>query len=81
MFCSSSVFVHLLRGAAGLALFASATCFNQTLGSAGSVLALVGAVLLMRGCPMCWLLGLIETIKKPARSQSLERTAGSLDAP
>jgi hypothetical protein len=81
MFCSSSVSMHSLRGAAALALIASAIWFNQTLGSTGSVLALVSAVLLMRGCPMCWLLGLIETIKKPAQAPSWESKTKELQEP
>ncbi|MEJ6004724.1 hypothetical protein WG899_04125 [Paucibacter sp. AS339] len=81
MFCSTSVSIHLLRGAAALALLACVLLFSQSLGTVASVLAVLGAVLLMRGCPMCWLLGLIETIKKPTRAQSLERNSGSLDAP
>ncbi|MCV2356782.1 hypothetical protein LNV09_21795 [Paucibacter sp. B2R-40] len=67
MFCSSSVSIHLLRGAAAFALIAAALLFNQW-GQIGSGLALVGAFLLLRGCPMCWLMGLFETIAKGRNS-------------
>ncbi len=63
MFCSSSVSIHLLRGAAAFGLIAAALSYNG-LGTIGAGFALVGALLLLRGCPMCWLLGLFETIVK-----------------
>lgn len=62
MFCSRSVGEHLARGAAALALMAGALFFFETLGPVASALALLGAVLLLRGCPMCWLMGLFETV-------------------
>jgi len=60
-FASGSVTTHLLRGALGLLLVAFA------LGSFAAhpvlaVVAGVGGILAWRGCPMCWTLGLIETV-------------------
>jgi len=60
-FASRSVTTHLLRGALGLLLVAFA------LGSLAAypllaVLAGLGGILAWRGCPMCWTLGLIETV-------------------
>ncbi len=72
MFCSSSVSVHLLRGAAAFALIAAALFFNG-LGLMGSGLALLGAFLLLRGCPMCWMMGLFETIAKGRKSNATTR--------
>ncbi|MCV2360091.1 hypothetical protein LNV08_14020 [Paucibacter sp. TC2R-5] len=69
MFCSSSVSLHLLRGAAAFALIAAALMLKG-LGAIGSGLALVGALLLLRGCPMCWLMGLFETIAKGDKHSS-----------
>lgn len=63
MYCSSSVTVHLLRGLAALALLAFALFFNPY-GMVLSAAALVGAVVLLRGCPMCWMMGLFETMRK-----------------
>lgn len=63
MFCSSSVSIHLLRGAAAFGLIGAALLYNG-LGTIGAGFALVGALLLLRGCPMCWLMGLFETIAK-----------------
>ena len=60
-FSSSSVTRHLLRGALGALLVALA------LGSfaAHPVLAVtagLGAIVAWRGCPMCWTIGLFETV-------------------
>jgi hypothetical protein len=68
MFCSSSVSVHLLRGAAAIGLILAAF-FLSSYGVIWSVVAGIGAVALLRGCPMCWLMGLLETMKR-SRSTS-----------
>jgi len=62
MFCSTSVSVHLLRGAAAIFLIFAAV-YLSAYGVLWSGIAVIGAVLLLRGCPMCWLMGLFETIK------------------
>jgi len=62
MYCSRSMTVHLLRGFGAVGLIALAVIY----GEAHVWLwppALIGAVLLMRGCPMCWLMGLAEAAK------------------
>ncbi len=72
MFCSRSIGVHLLRGCGAVALIAIA----MYLGTEQPFLAVpfvAGAFLLLRGCPMCWLFGLLENINnkrnvKPKRS-------------
>jgi len=74
MFCSTSVAAHLLRGAAALALMAAAFFLND-LGLIWSVLAVGGALLLLRGCPMCWLIGLFETMRRDADSGAKGRGA------
>lgn len=66
MFCSRSIGVHLLKGLGafvlvGLALYLSA--YQRTSILVTSLL-LICAFLLFRGCPMCWLIGLFETIAK-----------------
>ena len=60
MFASSSVPVHLLRGALGLPLLVAAFVLIGPVGPWTLLLA-VPAVLLLRGCPTCWLLGLAQT--------------------
>jgi hypothetical protein len=60
MYCSRSMTVHLLRGFGAAGLIALAVIYRE----AHAWLlppALIGAIVLMRGCPMCWLMGLVET--------------------
>ena len=61
MFCSRSVSIHLLRGAGAVALIALTVMYGPGHGLLVPPL-LIGAVVLMRGCPACWFTGLIETI-------------------
>ncbi len=58
---STSVAAHLARGAIGFGLFGSAIALTPSLGPAALLLALPGMVAL-RGCPTCWIVGLIQTI-------------------
>lgn len=69
MFCSSSISVHLLRGLGaavllGLAVFLGTDGAVPVLARFTAVPLVIGAFLLLRGCPMCWLMGLFETIGK-----------------
>ena len=66
MFASRTVAAHLLRGAIAAALIAWAL-IHHTSDSAFAIAALVLAVVAMRGCPMCWTLGLVETISQRFR--------------
>jgi hypothetical protein len=61
MFGSTTVVAHLMKGATAAALLAWAW-LHQSSEPAFAVAALVLAVIAMRGCPMCWMLGLFETI-------------------
>lgn len=63
MFCSTSVSVHLLRGAAAIGLIFAAF-YLSSYGFIWSALAGLGAIVLLRGCPMCWLVGLFETMQR-----------------
>ena len=60
-FASASVPRHLARGAVGFGLIGSAFGLTATIGPAALLLAPLGMVAL-RGCPMCWTAGLIETV-------------------
>ena len=62
MFCSSSISIHLLRGVGALGLVLLAVWWGQDWNLWLRAIALLGAVFLMRGCPMCWLLGLLDTL-------------------
>ena len=60
MFASRSVPRHYARGIAGLALVVLALALTPAYG-AGIWLIALPALLLWRGCPTCWTLGLIQT--------------------
>ncbi|MCX6365146.1 MAG: hypothetical protein NTX57_00325 [Armatimonadetes bacterium] len=61
MFASKSFGERLLRGIVGGGLFYSAYLLGTTSAALSSLLGLGGLVAL-RGCPMCWTMGLIETL-------------------
>jgi hypothetical protein len=61
VFASTSVARHLARGAIGFGLIGAALALAVSVGPAALLLAPIGMVAL-RGCPMCWTVGLIETI-------------------
>jgi len=52
-----------MRGAAALGLIFAAF-YLSSYGVVWSALAGIGAVVLLRGCPMCWLMGLFETMQR-----------------
>ena len=54
---------HLVRGVTAAALIAWALLFASTQ-PALAVAAGVMAVIAMRGCPACWMLGLWDTIRR-----------------
>ncbi|MFD8413833.1 hypothetical protein ACFV2Q_19065 [Streptomyces sp. NPDC059650] len=60
-FASDTVPRHLARGAVGFGALAGALALLPLTGPASLLLAPVGLVAL-RGCPMCWAIGLVETV-------------------
>lgn len=68
MFCSTSITEHLLRGLCAAALIGF-TLLGTDFPKLWRVLAAAGALLLMRGCPMCWLMGLFETLMRHRRAK------------
>ena len=61
MFASSTLIEHLLRGGGGIALLWLAIDIADTHPFAS--LGLGGVVLIVfRGCPICWTIGLFETV-------------------
>jgi hypothetical protein len=70
-FASPTVASHLVRGAIGFGLIGCAFALIPRVGPAALVLAPIGLVAL-RGCPTCWMAGLIETIS----AGRLERSCG-----
>ncbi|MFI9510073.1 hypothetical protein [Nocardia sp. NPDC052566] len=62
-FASSSVPRHMARGALGFGALAAAFALLPVFGAVSLLLAPIGLVAL-RGCPMCWAIGLLETISR-----------------
>ena len=60
MFASRSVPRHLVRGALGLPMMLAAFVLVPWLGPL-ALLLIIPAVVLLRGCPTCWALGLAQT--------------------
>lgn len=52
---------HLARGAVGFGLIGSALAFTTSVGPV-SLLLLAPGMVVLRGCPTCWIAGLIETV-------------------
>jgi hypothetical protein len=61
VFGNRSVSIHLARGIGGFsALGATLATMNETLWP--SLVLLPVSLFLLRGCPICWTIGLFETI-------------------
>jgi hypothetical protein len=67
MFGSASLGAHLMRGAVAAALLAWAIV-HQTAYPWLSLGAGVAALAAFRGCPMCWTVGLVETLSRGHRA-------------
>ncbi|MCX5199241.1 hypothetical protein OOK31_36080 [Streptomyces sp. NBC_00249] len=68
-FASSSLPRHLVRGLIGFGGAIASVALLPTVGPVSLLLLPVGA-LALRGCPMCWAIGLMQTISRGR----LERT-------
>jgi hypothetical protein len=66
MFASKTIAAHLSRGVTAAALITWAL-LHQSSSPVFAVAAGVLAVVAMRGCPLCWTLGLLETIGERIR--------------
>lgn len=63
MVCSTSLAWHLLRGITGFSLLGLALFIAAT-HMVWAGLALVGGFVLLRGCPMCWMMGLVQRLQR-----------------
>jgi uncharacterized membrane protein YedE/YeeE len=70
MFGSAFFGAHLMRGAAAAALLAWAIV-HQTAHPWLSLGAGVAALVALRGCPMCWTVGLVETLSQGRRDSTI----------
>ena len=79
MFGSAFLGAHLMRGAAAAALLAWAIV-HQTAHPWLSLGAGVAALVALRGCPMCWTVGLVETLLRGRRDSTIRHDeAGDRD--
>jgi hypothetical protein len=81
-FASRSLPAHLLRGAIGFGLILGAVAATPVIGWP-SWLMLPAGLVALRGCPMCWTVGLIQTLSRGRltrtcadRECTLERAPG-----
>jgi hypothetical protein len=68
VFKSRSIAIHFLKGIAGFGFLYIALHYGPDLGW-WALAPLAAALICFRGCPMCWTVGLIETV--------LDRKTGS----
>ncbi len=61
MFRSRTIWEHALRGLLGFGMLAIALLYSSKLGW-WTLLPLMGALVMFRGCPTCWTVGLFETV-------------------
>lgn len=69
MHCNRSVTLHVLRGVGATILIVLAFAYGQASGWLFLTL-LISAVLLLGGCPACWLTGLFEAIRGQRNSDA-----------
>jgi hypothetical protein len=62
-FASASLPRHLARGGLGFGALIGSVLLIPAVGPAALLLVPVG-LLALRGCPMCWTIGLLQTISK-----------------
>ena len=60
-FASTSIARHLARGAVGFTLIGGAFVLAAR-GTPIALVLLVPGALALRGCPTCWLVGLVQTV-------------------
>ncbi|MFD3510761.1 hypothetical protein [Nocardia sp. NPDC058666] len=62
-FASKSMVEHLVRGGVGFGALIGAVVLIPVVGAVSLLLLPVGFVAL-RGCPMCWAIGLVQTLSR-----------------
>lgn len=70
-FASASLPRHLVRGLIGFGGLTAALALLPVTGPVSLLLLPVG-VLALRGCPMCWAIGLVQTISRGRLQRSCE---------
>jgi len=77
MFASKTIAGHLVRGLIAAALIAWAWG-HQSSAPGFAALAGIAALVAMRGCPLCWTMGLFETIGETVRLRRAGHTARTM---
>ena len=77
MFGSAFVGAHLMRGAAAAALLAWAIA-HHIAHPWLSLVAGVAALVALRGCPMCWTVGLVETLSQGRCDSTIRKRWGKV---
>lgn len=70
-FASSSLPRHLVRGVMGFGSLIGSVAFIPVVGPVSLLLLPIGA-LALRGCPMCWTIGLMQTLSRGRLQRSCE---------
>ena len=60
-FSNRTVALHLLRGVLGFAALGGALFGGSVL---AAVVLIPAALVLMKGCPTCWTIGLVQTVQR-----------------
>ncbi|MEF2529349.1 MULTISPECIES: hypothetical protein [Streptomyces] len=79
-YASASLPRHLARGAVGFGSLIGGTALAFTVGPIALLLLPVGLVAL-RGCPMCWTIGLVQTVSRGRLRRSCEDGRCTLTVP
>ena len=69
MFGSKTALAHILRGVIGFGVLALAILLGRNADTASvhaSVTLAIVALIALRGCPVCWTIGLLETLRGKA---------------
>lgn len=71
MYCFAPIALHLLRSIVAIMLLACGF-FMASIMPIFIVPALIGSMLLLRGCPLCWAIELFKKIKKTSPLKSFK---------
>ncbi|MGW4894522.1 hypothetical protein ACWEQL_19950 [Kitasatospora sp. NPDC004240] len=66
-----SVGRHLLQGAVGFGLIVGALALTPFLGPV-ALIGMPAGLLVLRGCPMCWIAGLVRIVSRGRRETHCE---------
>ena len=71
IFPSRTVLFHIFRGILGFGFLAIALEYSHTLGW-WTLVPVIAAIICLGGCPMCWIIGLIDTVLRRRASSCVD---------